>query len=697
MDIVDAALKYAHRGWAVFPLNGKKPFWQSKGFKDATTNRKLIRQWWTEHPTANLGIACDSARGPIVVDVDGPDGDDFLSSLHLPETRMAQSRQGRRHLYFGPPTNGSTVPRIIRLKPDGFNKVSVDILGDGGYVVAPPSVHPDTRRRYKWLNRAPLLPFPKKLLRLVTIVGNRKGSAPALPEVLGEGERDVLLTSLAGSMRRRGASVDAILAAIREENITRCVPPLKDAQLRKIAQSIGRKDPAPVFENLTDLGNARRFIDQHQLDVKAVMASRRPWYIWEGIRWAPDETGEIERLAKNTVRSIYKEASALSDPEARDTLLKHATKSEAAGRIRAMLELAATEPEISMTSDMLDSHSWLFNVENGTIDLRTGQRRPHLRADLITQLSPVEHSISAKAHRWLQFLQEVFQGDDELIDYVQRALGYTMTGETREQCLFFCYGQGSNGKSTFFEILRAVFGSYAQQADFRSFMARHGNGPRDDLARMQGARLVTASEASNDQGFDTATLKMLTGGDTILARHLYERLFEFRPKHKLWLAANHKPMVREQTEAMWRRMRLIPFTATFTAEQRDPELDQKLRKETPGILNWIIEGCRRWQDEGLPMPRAVVRATKSYREENDTLGEFISSTCVEDPEAWTSTTTLYKVFVEWWLDTRGPRSQPLAMLWFTRMLSERPALRQTKKAGQRGWQGIAVRSDLTPR
>lgn len=696
MDILKAALRCAHRGWAVFPVQGKTPFRYSKGHKDASTNAKKIRRWWAEHPEANLGIACDSSHGPIVVDIDGPDGEAFIESLGLPETRMAQSRAGRRHLYFGPPLDGTQIPRMVGLKPDGQNRIALDILGDGGYVIAPPSLHPETKRRYKWLNRLPLAPFPKTLLRFVK-AGQHPKLAPALPDVIGEGERDTLMTSLAGSMRRRGASPEAILAALREENNSRCSPPLDDRQLQKIAHSIGQKEPARQFEHLTDLGNARRFIDQHHLDVRAIMSSRRPWYIWEGVRWAPDETGEIERRAKMTVRALYREASQLPDEDARDDLLKHASKSEGAARIRAMLELAATEPEISTTADLLDNNTWLFNVENGTLDLRTGKLRPHVRADLITQLAPVEYRSSARAPRWKQFLQEIFMDDAELIEYVQRAVGYTMTGETSEQCLFFCYGQGSNGKSTFFEVLRAMFGSYAQQADFRSFMVRIGNGPRDDLARMRGARFVTASEASHDQGFDTATIKQLTGGDTILARHLYERLFEFKPRHKLWLAANHKPMVREQTEAMWRRMRLLPFVATFNGDRRDGQLEQKLRDELPGILNWAVEGCQRWGAEGLPIPRAVQKATRAYRDENDVLGEFIDATCREDAEDWTTTTELYRVFVEWWTDTRGPRSQPFAMIWFTRMLSERPGLRQVKRGGQRGWQGIGVRADLSPR
>lgn len=696
--LLKAALTYAARGWRVFPLNGKAPFSGTNGHLDATIDRKQILRWWRkEFPGANIGIACSSKHGPIVIDIDGDSGHELAEKLGLRTTKEAVSRPGRLHMYYDPLLDGTKVPRTIKVKYEGV-KHAFDILGDGGYVVAPPSIHPKTGKKYEWRNESSVSRLPKSILRLVKTNGkldssSSNGAAP-LPSVISEGERDNLLTSLAGSMRRRGASEDAILAALREENATRVDPPLPDKDLRRIAKSIARKPPAGHGEHYTDLGNARRFIAQHHGSVRAVGTGRRPYRIWDGTRWVPDETGEIERYAKNTVRALYSEAAHISDPELREKLLKHASHSESAARIRAILELASTEPEISTTIDQFDADPWLLNVENGTLDLKTGKLLPHRKEDLMSKLAPVEFDPKAKAPRWDQFMLEVMNGDEDLVQFLQRAVGYSLTGSIREQCLFFLYGTGANGKSTFLDTLRTIFGDYAQQADFNTFLARKSEGPRNDLARMRGARLVSAIEAHGERGFDETVLKQLTGGDTIVARKLYEELFEFDPTHKLFLAANHKPVVREHTEAFWRRIRLVPFTVVFTAEERDKKLDIKLGKELPGILNWALEGCLEWRKEGLMEPRAVKRATKGYREENDVLAEFLSGRCRFKEGEWSSMQELYKVFVEWWFETRGARSTPLSLGWFGRLMSERAEIQGAKQEGIRGWEGITVKENF---
>lgn len=687
--LLDAALKYAKRGWAVFPLNGKKPFKGTHGFKDATLDAKQIRRWWKQWPEANVGIACNSKRGPIVVDLDGITGLAFMNELGLPDTRIATTgKKTKQHLYYDAPLDDVSIGRHIR--PFGKD-ITLDILGNGGYVVAPPSLHPETGRRYQWVSKTSLERFPEILIEKLKEKDKSHQSAAPLPAKIGEGERDNLLTSLAGSMRRRGASESAILAALREENETRVDPPLPDADLKRIAKSIARKDPVIAREHLTDLGNARRFIMRYEDQVRAIVAQRRPWMMWDNARWQPDVTGEIERFAKHTVRAIYSEAARIENEEKREDVIKHASKSESAGKIRAMLELASTEPEISTTPAMLDANPWLFNVSNGTIDLRTGDIRPHRRADLITKISPVVYDPKAQAPRWEKFMLEIMNNDKELVGFLQRAVGYALTGDIREECLFFCYGQGLNGKSTFLETLRALFGEYARQSDFSSFLSSRGEGPRNDIARLHGARLVTASEADAERGFDARIIKLLTSSDTIVARKLYEEATEFKSQHKLFLAANHKPIVKEQTKGFWRRIHLVPFTQIFDKGQRDKRLAKKLVKELPGILNWAIEGCTLWRGEGLKAPTAVRQATKSYREENDILGEFLAHACKLNPEAWTSSPNLYRAFTDWWTATRGPRSQPVSMGWFSRLLSERPEFTPKKRAHVRGWHGIEVK------
>lgn len=690
-ECLRSALRLARRGWAVFPLNGKIPFRDTHGHRDASLDADQIKAWWRTWPRANVGIACSSQSGPIIIDVDGPLGEREIKRLGLPTTLMASSgRPHRRHLYFAPSDDSVALRRTIKVRPE------LDILGDGGYVIAPPSLRTNGRK-YRWLNDEDLVPLPNVIVKMVQLKHQENGraQAPPLPEVLPEGQRDVMLTSLAGSMRRRGASEEAIMAALMEENERRCVPPLPESQLRKIAKSIARKPPAGYDEHYTDLGNARRFILQHHEDVRNVQVWRRQWLMWDGTRWSPDLTGEIDRLAKGTVRQLYHEAAHLADQDMRDTLLKHAAKSEQASRVRAMLDLAATEPEISMLAESFDTDPTVLNVENGTLDLKSGALKSHRREDHLTKIARVEYDADAKAPRWKRFMSEITAGDEELSEFLQRAIGYSLTGDTREQCLFFCYGQGSNGKSTFLETIRHLMGDYAQQADFTTFLARRGEGPRNDLARMRGARLVTAIEAHGDRNFDETVIKQLTGGDTVVARKLYEEFFEFKPVHKLFLAANHKPIVKEQTEAFWRRIKLIPFTVTFQAANRNKKLERELRRELPGILNWALEGCRLWRRDGLGHPRAVEKATSSYREENDVIGEFFAARCGLDGKAWTATTQLYRVFGEWWLETRGPRVPPYAPGWFGRLLSERADLRPVKQNRTRGWRGVTIVKEIS--
>lgn len=685
----------------MIPLKGKHPYPGTQAVLDATTDPKQIKRWWKKWPNANVGIACSSERGPIVVDVDEPNpkkelpGSELIEMLGLPLTREAQSREGRVHYYFDPMVEGTAIERTIRLKYNG-KKYSVDVLGDGGYVVAPPSIHPETGEPYIWKRKARVVPLPTSILQLVkakheTSSNGRHQSADPLPEIVHEGERDTLLTSLAGSMRRRNASEEAILAALREENELRVRPPLPDRDLRRIAKSIARKPPVGSGENRTDLGNARRFVHQHSDDVRSVPSFKRPWLVWDGPRWVPDNSGEVERLAKSTVRSLHLEATHIADPDDRDTAFKFAAKSEGAARISALLDLAATEPEMVVAPDALDADPWLFNVENGTINLRTLKLQKHEQRDLITKLAPVEYDPKAECPKWEGFIKTIMGGDETLMGYLQDVAGYSLTGNTREQCFFFAYGKGANGKSTFINVMRHMLGDYAQQADFDSFLVSKNDKIRSDLARMRGARFVAAVEAAGNKSLDSSVVKRLTGGDAIVARKLYEGEQEFTPTHKLFLAANHKPVVDEQTEGFWRKVRLIPFIITIPKPKRIGDYDKILiAEELPGILNWALRGCERWQRRGLRNPKAIVKSTKSYQEESDLLGDFILKRCKPEPDAWVEQSEMYRVFVDYWAESRGPRSTPISMTWFNRLFSERPDVSLTKRNGLRGWKGMAL-------
>jgi putative DNA primase/helicase len=443
-------------------------------------------------------------------------------------------------------------------------------------------------------------------------------------------------------------------------------------------------------ENCTEWGNARRLVRRHGPRIHYVF----PWGAWlvfrDG-RWVKDVTGELERLAKETVRAIYAEADAAASDAERQRLAAWAVKSERATQmLHAMLELARSEPGVPVTPDQLDADPWLLNVANGTLDLRTGALRPHNPGDLITKLAPVAFDSAADCPRWLTFLARVFDGWPDVMAFVQRAVGYALTGCTTEQVLFFLYGLGANGKTTLIEVLRALLGDYAMQASFATFAERRGDGPRNDLARLAGARLVAASEVGEGARFDEELVKQLTGNDAVTARFLYGEHFEFRPAFKLVLAANHKPVVRGTDCAIWRRIHLIPFTETIPEDERDPHLLGKLTAELPGILRWALDGCLAWQRDGLGAPVAVRSATLRYREEMDTIGAFLDETCRLDASGRVRAAVLYSRYKEW-CERAGERALS------QRKLGERLAERGLHRITSNGtiWLGLELLPDGT--
>lgn len=409
------------------------------------------------------------------------------------------------------------------------------------------------------------------------------------------------------------------------------------------------KPGAPQFYPLTDAGNAERLVARHGRDLR-FCHTWKSWLIWNGQHWAEDTSAEIMRRAKDTARAMSLEAAEVENNDIRDALVKHSRKSESAGALRNMVALAQSEPGIPIQPSDLDRDPWLFNCANGTVDLRTGELRPHAREDLLTKMSPVAFDPAAECPRWLAFLDRIMGGDQELVAFLQRAAGYALTGKTGEHCLFILYGTGRNGKGTFRDTLRAALGGYAHEADFSTFVANKNESPgapREDLVALMGARFVAASEMNAGRRLDEALIKRLTGEDPIRARRLNENGFTFIPVAKYFLAVNDKPVVRGMDEGIWSRLRLVPFTVQIPESERDPELREKLLEELPGILSWAVRGCLEWQRIGLAPPAAVVDATKEYREEMDVFADFLASECVEHPEAKAKAGELYSTYKRW--------------------------------------------------
>lgn len=732
-QFVDAALDLAARGFAVFPCKprGKQPATQH-GLHDATTDPDRIRAWWAQTPSANVAIATGEISGIVVVDVDTDhDGESTLAALEvehgpLPVTpRALTGGDGFHHVFAHP---GVEVRNTAgKLGP------GIDTRGDGGYIVAPPSLHP-SGNVYEWLiapGEVDLAPLPGWLLEQL----QRRPEPPAaaarprhtpgpgevtpyarkvLDERLGEvrqaiaGTRNDTLNQaafrlgqlVAGGQVPEQLVVDELTAAAAAVGLGagetdktigsglsagKADPQYPDPRRSSTSTSTSTRsssspgavepdpppwpddeasgDSAPIVDRmahddgirlahrLTEVGNAQRLVEAYGHELRYV-PQWGAWLVWRGDRWERDTTGAIDRRAKRIAAALFAEAITHADAATRKQWLAHAGKTETSRGVAALIRLAQSEPTIPVEPHQLDADPWLLNVANGTLDLRTGRLRPHTQADLITKRIPIAYDPTATYPDWDRFLDTATGGDHELARFLQRAVGYSLTGDTSEEKLFFVHGPTAAGKSTFMEAVKAMLGDYASQSDFETFLARNdAGGPRGDIARLAGARLVASIEVDEGKKLAEGLVKTLTGGDTVTARFLYRDEFEFRPAFKLWLVANHAPRVRHSDDAMWRRILRIPFD--HPPVERDDTLKPRLRDPEhggPAVLAWAVAGCQQWLDRGLDTPASVTTATAGYRADMDPLGEFLEDRCEfipADPDVWVSAAALRAAYEDW--------------------------------------------------
>lgn len=413
----------------------------------------------------------------------------------------------------------------------------------------------------------------------------------------------------------------------------------------------GAREPGRVSlkgTHLTDLGNGQRLATQHGNDLRYCWPWKK-WLVWDRKRWRIDDTGAIVARAKQTVRSIYAEAAGCDDELLRKAIARWARQSERRDRVSAMIDLARSEPGIPILPDQLDRDPWLLNVQNGTIDLRTGQPREHQQSDFITKLAPVAFDPAAECPTWLAFLERIFDGSAELIGFVQRILGYCLTGSTRDHVLPIFYGTGANGKTTLLIVVFDVLGpDYTSKAPRDLLMLRRGEHHPTELADLFGKRLVAAVESAEGQRLNEALIKDLTGGDPQKARRMREDFWQFNPTHKLILATNHKPIVKDTTNSTWRRLRLVPFVVEIPEPEQDKTLGGRMvRYEAPGILAWMVRGCLEWQRIGLAEPAEVMTATQQYQQSQDPIAGFVDECCIIGPRRREKASTLYGCYKRW--------------------------------------------------
>lgn len=388
---------------------------------------------------------------------------------------------------------------------------------------------------------------------------------------------------------------------------------------------------------LNELGNAERIADGYGHVIKYV--NEMGWLIWDGKCWRIDNKKQIERIANKVLRDLEKSNDEMEVRWARNCGKRNIRMNS----IKDLMPLVPGERE------EFDKHKYLFNVENGIINLKTGKLQPHDRELGLTKITNIVFDESAKCPEWLSFLEQIFLGDKELIEYMQRLIGYSLTGEISEQIMVFLIGGGSNGKSTFINTIKDLMGEYGKQAKSDTFIKKKETGANNDIARLVGSRFVSAIESEDGEQLSEAFVKQITGGEPVLARFLRQEYFEFIPEFKVFFTTNHKPVIKGVDEGIWRRVKLVPFNLQLPKEKRDLKLPEKLSLEMPGILNWAIDGCMKWQQSGVKEPMVVKKATGDYKEDMDILGPFLYECChaplIDDVKI--EAKELYEVYSNW--------------------------------------------------
>jgi putative DNA primase/helicase len=647
---------YALGGLKIFPCepNGKKPI-TTNGYKDATTNPNQIDEWWGNHPDANIGLVTGKDANLVVVDVDVKDNAGGMESLEQLEsecgqfdTLMVHSPSGGRHYYFKYPQGGQSIGCRTNLRP------GIDIRANGGYIIAAGSIINGIPYQFEDKDKE-IAELPNELLKILT-KANTKPKGLSRNQVYHASQQSALMGIKKG---RRDDTIFKHSCVLRKNDVPydiaeskvltiahNCIPPFPDHEAIKCLQS-AYSSFKPKPKNPTDVGNAERLIATYGDDIRYVY-EYRSWIHWDNNIWVTDENGHMDRLAKKVAKSIFMEAIDEEDEDLKKRLFRHADSTESLKRLGSMVSVATTEKGITISQSALDDDKYLLGVKNGIVDLKTGELIPSTKSQMITKRTNVTFDADAQCPVWENALSQMMAGDKDVVEYLQRAVGYSLTGDTREHLLFFLHGFGENGKSVFINIIQKLLYDYAAQTPVSTIMKKAKGSIPNDIARLKGARFVSTTETEEDSHISDAEIKHMTGGDIVTARYLHKEFFEFIPQFKLWISGNYKPILGED-HGIWRRLVLVPFEVTFDAKTRDDQLEDKLINELPGILNWAIEGCLNWQNQSLKdkPPKKILDATNEYKSDNDRIDSWTYDCCEKDASFTARSSELYESFRNW--------------------------------------------------
>ena len=741
------ALQYAAIGFAVFPLHykSKRPLideWQHRASKDPN----VLREFWRKHPKAGIGVCC-GLSDLAVIDVDPRHGgDETFARLqkergYLWDEGCAIAQTGRgdggRHYFFRSP-EGVRLPG--KLGP------GVDLLSGPRYVVLEPSIHPDTGHPYRWEKGANPVHMPElselpeawwtPLDSPATLTSDRAdalGNLPPQPlddtpenreRVMGalatqdpdprDGWRDIVFAVMSTGwadavdiVREWSKQSEKYDETAFNELVRSCKPERRHggeligiATLLYRAKLTGWKDPrndVARHDYHGDADNGQRFARKHRGEFLYVHSDSL-WLRWDGLRWARCEHGEERTAAQRVAGDGLNDALAAmrADPteRAKDNYRQAMSVFRNVKRHDALLSVASTVAGMSIGNPgKLDADPLLLGVRNGVVNLRLGTL---LAADpkmLISRQAGAAFDRAATCPQWLAFLNAVFEGDAKMIDFVQRAAGYALTGNVDEEKMFFLFGQGANGKSVFANVLHAVFGDYAVNVRAamltRDLRGQNSEGEREKI-RLPGARLALINEVGSNDLFDDARLKELVARDPIGARALYGESYQFMPTHTIFLRGNHQPGAVDSGDAFWRRMVLIPFNRQFTEHERVPDLERRiLDNERDGILTWIVDGFLAWQRSGLRIPTTVRAASDEYRRDTDLLGEWIDGHCKRGRNEGEMVGVLYESYCRFLRDA-GVSTPSRAV--FGRQIQSRGFRGRKSTGGRRLIEGLSLRN-----
>lgn len=690
---MNGPLDYIQRGWLIFPIygivNGKCQCGKShekdnqlgkhpitrNGVKDATNDANIVMGWMRSYPQCNWAVACGRVSNLLVVDIDQrKDGFASFDSWEqdrpfgsLPDTLKSISGGGGRHLFWSYPADGVPVSNKVNWLP------GVDIRSDGGYIIIPPSTHV-SGGRYSWINddtQSPAVP-PTDLITAIRTsmsapVQREYGiDAASILQGVPEGRRDHTLFLAACSLRRKlGDDQRAAVEILIKAAAAASDPPFPEADaLRKVEQAwkMDHTDEditwgyvnsgGQMFHHLTDVGNKNRFVESLAENFRFVHGLG--WVEYGPIGWTSVPESVIAYAAEGVAGIVRDEVPLIDDATMKNAWKRHALKSESSGSVHAIVSLAQNDPRLRLNLVDFDANDDEISCMNGIVNLRDGSIRPFSRDDLVTKNTGVIYDPDFTLPQWTNFLHQSTGSDEVLIDYLQMAAGYTLTGRTTEECFFVLSGPTASGKSTFVDALLAMSGDYSTTTQSETFMYRKNQSTaKNELARLVGMRCVTMSEIREGEVFDEALVKQFTGGDKVSARFLYQETFTYTPQMKMWIATNHDPSARER--ALMRRIKRILFPYTVPPEKRDAKLKQMLKDPDVGgraVLAWAVRGAMRYYAMNkLSEPAQVQMAVYAYQQENDTFSHFITEKLAIDASYETDLQMLYDAFRMWCVET----------------------------------------------